>query len=401
MDFEFDDLFDQDRQEPKETEQENDNPTELAESSESEEVIQTKVPMHKKGFDDFRSLRTIGEGAYGKVYQVEDKLTNKIYAMKVLKKSHLLKKRAIGCTMTERDILTKVRHPLIIKLYCTFQTSERVGFVMEYINGGQLFYHMRKDCLFTEDLARFYAAEIILALQHLHKDHIIHRDLKPENILITSRGHICLTDFGLAKEEVQSDEGASTFCGTLEYMSPEMIQGVKYGKPADFWSVGILIYDMLYGQPPFQSKNRKKLQDMILKKKIFMPTYWQKETQSFIRALTNRDPKKRPKIDQIKNHAYFKGISWSKLSRLEIEPPFKPRIERGDLDVSNIDEYYVSKDPTFSPANPITQSQDDQFRNFTYARSFNSPTTTPLMSPLAQSSSNITTTEHQSPSLIH
>jgi len=276
-----------------------------------------------------------------------------------------------------------------------------VGFVMEYINGGQLFYHMRKDCLFTEDLARFYAAEIILALQHLHKDHIIHRDLKPENILITSRGHICLTDFGLAKEEVQSDEGASTFCGTLEYMSPEMIQGVKYGKPADFWSVGILIYDMLYGQPPFQSKNRKKLQDMILKKKIFMPTYWQKETQSFIRALTNRDPKKRPKIDQIKNHAYFKGMSWSKLSRLEIEPPFKPRIERGDLDVSNIDEYYVSKDPTFSPANPITQSQDDQFRNFTYARSFNSPTTTPLMSPLAQSSSNIITTEHQSPSLIH
>jgi len=272
---------------------------------------------------------------------------------------------------------------------------------MEYINGGQLFYHMRKECLFTEDLARFYAAEIILALEHLHKAHIIHRDLKPENILITSRGHICLTDFGLAKEEVQSDEGASTFCGTLEYMSPEMIQGVKYGKPADFWSVGILIYDMLYGQPPFQNKNRKKLQDNILKKKIFMPSYWQKETQSFIRALTNRDPKKRPKIDQIKNHAYFRGISWSKFSRLQIEPPFKPRIEKGDMDVSNIDEYYISKDPTFSPANPITQSQDDQFRNFTYGRSFNSPTNTPLMSPLVQSSSNITTTEHQSPSLIH
>jgi len=223
--------------------------------------------MHKKGFDDFRSLRTIGEGAYGKVYQVQDKVTRKIYAMKVLKKSHLLKKKAISCTMTERDILTKVRHPLIIKLYCTFQTAERVGFVMEYINGGQLFYHMRKESLFTEDLARFYAAEIIVALEHLHKSNIIHRDLKPENILITSQGHICLTDFGLAKEEVESDEGASTFCGTLEYMSPEMIKGVKYGKPADFWSVGILIYDMLWGQPPFHSKNRKKLQDQILNKK--------------------------------------------------------------------------------------------------------------------------------------
>jgi len=295
----------------------------------------------------------------------------------------------VGCTMTERDILTKIRHPLIIKLYCTFQSSDRVGFVMEYINGGQLFYHMRKESLFTEEMARFYAAEIILALEHLHKDHIIHRDLKPENILITARGHICLTDFGLAKEEVQSDEGASTFCGTLEYMAPEMIQGVKYGKPADFWSVGILIYDMLYGQPPFQNKNRKKLQDMILKRKIFMPNYWNHDTQSFIRALTNRDPKKRPKIDQIKKHSYFKSINWEKLYRLEIEPPFKPRIEKGELDVSNVDSFYISKDPTFSPANPITQSQDDQFRNFTYVRSFNSPITTPLMSPLARSSSTI------------
>jgi len=304
----------------------------------------------------------------------------------------------VGCTITERDILTKVRHPLIIKLYCTFQSSERVGFVMEYINGGQLFYHMRKESLFTEDMARFYAAELILALEHLHKAHIIHRDLKPENILITSRGHICLTDFGLAKEEVQSDEGASTFCGTLEYMSPEMIKGAKYGKPADFWSVGILIYDMLYGQPPFQSRNRKKLQDMILKRKIFMPSYWHRDTQSFLRTLTNRDPKKRPKIDLIKKHAYFKSINWEKLSHLEIDPPFKPRIEKGEFDVSNIDLVYVNKDTTFSPANPITQSQDEEFRNFTYVRSFNSPTT-PLMSPLARSSSNVSNVDHASPNI--
>lgn len=227
---------------------------------------------------------------------------------------------------------------------------------------------------------------------------ILFIDLKPENILITSRGHICLTDFGLAKEEVQSDEGASTFCGTLEYMSPEMIKGVKYGKPADFWSVAILIYDMLYGQPPFQSRNRKKLQDMILKRKIFMPSYWQRDTQSFLRTLTNRDPKKRPKIDLIKKHAYFKSINWEKLSRLEIDPPFKPRIEKGDFDVSNIDSVYVNKDPTFSPANPITQSQDEEFRNFTYVRSFNSPTT-PLMSPLARSSSNVSNVDHTSPNI--
>lgn len=365
-----------------------------------EKEIPQRVPMYKKGFEDFRSLRTIGEGAYGKVYQVEDKQTKKIYAMKVLKKAHLLKQRAIGCTITEKDILTKIRHPLIIKLYCTFQSSERVGFVMEYINGGQLFYHMRKESLFTEDMARFYAAEIILALEHLHQGHIIHRDLKPENILITARGHVCLTDFGLAKEQVQSDEGASTFCGTLEYMSPEMIKGAKYGKPADFWSVGILIYDMLYGQPPFQSSNRKKLQDMILKKKVLLPSYWQKDTHSIVKDLTNRDPKKRPKIDQIKKHAFFKSINWEKLSRLEIEPPFKPRIEKGELDTSNIDSCYVTKDPAFSPANPIPQSQDDQFRNFTFVRSFNSPTTTPLLSPLTRSTAT-GVTDQPSPVKLH
>jgi len=130
-----------------------------------------------------------------------------------------------------------------------------------------------------------------------------------------------------------------------------------------------------------------------------MPSYWHHDTITFLRAVTNRDPKKRPKIDQIKKHSFFKSINWEKLTRLEIEPPFKPRIEKGDIDVSNIDSYYVSKDPTFSPTNPITQSQNDQFRNFTYVRSFNSPTT-PLMSPLARSSANITV-DHLSPNISH
>jgi len=341
---------------------------------------QDLLSMNKRSFEDFRSLSTIGEGAYGKVYQVQDKITNKIYAMKVLKKTHLLQKKAIDCTITEKDILKKIQHPLIIKLYCTFQTMERVGFVMEYINGGQLFYHMRRLSNFNEDVTRFYAAELVLALEHLHSHHIIHRDLKPENILITSEGHLCLTDFGLAKTEVTHDEGASTFCGTIEYMPPKMIQGDKYGKPADFWSVGILIYDMLFGQPPFRNNNRKKLQEMILHKKICMPSYWKKDTHSIIRDLTMRDPKKRPKIDQIKKHPFFKTINWDKLLQFEIEPPFKPRVENGVTDTSNIDPFYTSKDPTLSPARAIPQSQDDKFLNFTYVRSM-TPTspTNPLL----------------------
>uniref|UniRef100_A0A6B2L7Y0 Protein kinase domain-containing protein n=1 Tax=Arcella intermedia TaxID=1963864 RepID=A0A6B2L7Y0_9EUKA len=326
--------------------------------------------MEKKSFEDFNVLKTIGEGTYGKVYQVEDKNTKRIYAMKVLKKSHLLKKRAITCTITEKDILKQVRHPLIIKLYSTFQTTERVGFVMEYINGGQLFYHMRKVCNFDEDTTRFYSAEIITALEYLHSQHIIHRDLKPENILVNAQGHIVLTDFGLAKVDVTSDEGASTFCGTMEYMPPEMIKGEKYGKPADFWSVGILIYDMLYGQPPFRNNNRKKLQEMILTKKIMFPSYWARDTHSIIKELTMRDPKQRPKIEQIKKHPFFKKINWNKINKLETEAPFKPHIEKGLMDTSNIDPYYTDRATALSPAGPIPQSQEDKFLNFTYVRSF-------------------------------
>jgi len=370
MDFEFDDLFND------ETKEKNQNETDELKNekyhSDSEDDEKNDV-MQKKSFDDFKMLKTIGEGAYGRVYQVQDKQTNRIYAMKVLKKAHLLKKKAITCTITEKDILRKIRHPLIVKLYCTFQTSERVGFVMEYVNGGQLFYHMRKESNFDEETTCFYAAEIIVALEHLHSHDIIHRDLKPENILITAQGHLVLTDFGLAKEEVTNDEGASTFCGTMEYMPPEMIQGLKYGKPADFWSVGILIYDMLFGQPPFRNNNKKKLQDMILSKKITMPSFWRKETHSIIRDLTLRDPKKRLKIDQIKKHPFFKGIAWDKFDRLETDPPFKPHVEKGLLDTSNIDPYYINKGTTMSPANALTQSQDEKFLNFTYVRSLSPP----------------------------
>jgi len=296
--------------------------------------------------------------------------------MKVLKKHHLLKTNSISYTIAERDILKKMRHPFIVQLHHTFQTPERVGFVMEFVSGGQLFYHLRKEGILSEKTAKFYCAELILALEYLHSNNVIHRDLKPENILISSGGHVILTDFGLAKDQVESDEaGASTFCGTIEYMAPEMIKGEHYGKSADFWSTGILLYDMLSGNPPFRNKNKKKLQDEVCNKKIAMPSYWHKDTHSIIKGLTTKKHSERLRISDIKIHPFFKSINWQQLLNRKIAPPFVPSIPRGDLDVSNFDEMYTNKPATstWSVGPTLSTSQEDQFKGFSFSRSFTPP----------------------------
>lgn len=174
------------------------------------------------------------------------KSNGRIYAMKVLKKGHLHKKKAIENTIVERDIMATIRHPFIIKMHYAFQTSANVGFVMDLVNGGQLFYHLVNSGLFDMKTSQFYLGELVLALEHLHKHGIIHRDLKPENILLDNEGHLVLTDFGMAKDNVKDSE-TSSFCGTLEYMPPEMIKGEHCGFAADWWSVGILLYEMMVG----------------------------------------------------------------------------------------------------------------------------------------------------------
>jgi len=347
--------------------------------NEQDDSEDSAYPTKKsKTINDFTILKHIGEGAYGKVYQVKCNETGRVYAMKVLKKHHLLKTRSVGYTLTERDILKKMRHPFIIRLYYTFQTQERVSFVMEYVSGGQLFYHLRREAILSEATARFYCAELVLALEHLHTNYVIHRDLKPENILISSFGHVVLTDFGLAKESVEADDGASTFCGTMEYMAPEMIRGGKYGKSADFWSVGILLYDMLSGKPPFQNKNKKKQQDDICNKKITMPSYWQATTHSLIKGLTMKDPSKRLKVAEIKAHPFFKSINWQQLLDKKITPPFVPATPAGEFDVSNFDETYINKPVTWSTGPTLSNSQDEMFKGFSFSRSFTPPPDTPL-----------------------
>eukprot|EP01130_Rhizamoeba_saxonica_P017306 TRINITY_DN8344_c0_g1_i1.p1 TRINITY_DN8344_c0_g1~~TRINITY_DN8344_c0_g1_i1.p1 ORF type:complete len:387 (-),score=67.43 TRINITY_DN8344_c0_g1_i1:36-1196(-) len=327
--------------------------------------------LRKKGFDDFENLVCIGEGGYGKVYQVREITTGKIFAMKVLKKGHLCKTKSIQNTIVERDIMLKIRHPFIIDLYYAFQSQERVAFIMNYINGGQLFFHLRKEAMLTQETARFYIAELILALEHLHQQGIMHRDLKPENVLIDHAGHLVLTDFGLAKSDMYDDEGRTrTFCGTLEYMPPEMIKNDPYGKAADFWSVGILLYEMVTGDLPFTSRNRKKLSQQIISKKISLPSYLTFDTHSIIKGLTHKNPNIRLKVDQIKAHAFFNGINWEQLEAKEMLPPFVPNTHNGKLDVSNFDEEYTNQPIAFSPCDPFSASQEDLFKNFSFCASY-------------------------------
>lgn len=343
------------------------------EATTEDEAIEIDPKKSKVGLEDFELLKLVGEGGYGKVYQVQQKTSGTIYAMKVLRKNFLISTNNVEYTKTERDVLRMVRHPFIVSLHYAFQTEGKLYLLMDYMNGGQLFYHLRNEAMFEEDQIRIYAAEIVLAIEHLHKLGIIHRDLKPENILLDGDGHVAITDFGLAKEIRNDDERTHTFCGTLEYMSPEMIRGGGYTKSTDWWSVGVLLFDMLTGKPPFTSKNEGVLQKLILAGKFKLPSYTSPEACSLIKGLMQTDPEKRFGVKEIKSHPFFKKLNWKKVLNKEVPPPFRPKIERGKLDTSNFDSRYTNQKPVDSPASPpmLTKSMENLFAGFTYVRSPN------------------------------
>eukprot|EP01116_Phalansterium_solitarium_P015663 TRINITY_DN3480_c0_g1_i1.p1 TRINITY_DN3480_c0_g1~~TRINITY_DN3480_c0_g1_i1.p1 ORF type:complete len:515 (-),score=169.84 TRINITY_DN3480_c0_g1_i1:617-2161(-) len=332
--------------------------------------------------DDFEVLKLIGKGAYGKVYQVCRKGTHDVYAMKVLRKDFLVRTDNVEGTKTEKDVLRKVRHPFIVSLHYSFQCEGRVYMVMDLKNGGQLFFHLREEAMLSEQYVKFYAAEVVLAIEHLHELDIIHRDLKPENILLDSAGHIGVTDFGLAKECMTDSARTKTFCGTLTYMAPEMVRGALYGKAADWWSVGILIYDLLTGDPPFYHKSEPELFKKILNDKIKLPQYLTGEACSIIKGFLNRDDKERlgaKGTQAIKSHPFFKGINWKKLAAREVPPPFKPKVT-GPLDVSNFDADYTSQILCTSPTTFVTPEHQKLFQGFSFTRSDDA---LPIMASLA------------------
>ncbi|PAN15459.1 hypothetical protein PAHAL_2G489600 [Panicum hallii] len=322
------------------------------------------------GLDDFEILKLVGQGAFGKVFQVRKKNTSEIYAMKVMRKDKILENNHAEYMKAEREILTKVDHSFIVQLRYSFQTKYRLYLVLDFVNGGHLFFQLYKQGLFREELARIYTAEIVSAVAHLHANGIMHRDLKPENILLDADGHAMLTDFGLAKEFCENTR-SNSMCGTLEYMAPEIILGRGHDKAADWWSVGILLFEMLTGKPPFVG-NRDKVQQKIVKEKLKLPSFLSSEAHSLLKGLLHKEPNKRlgsgPRgSDEIKNHKWFKPINWRKLEARQIQPSFRPNVA-GLTCIANFDECWTKTPVLDSPVATPAGGGHNNFAGFTYVR---------------------------------
>lgn len=294
----------------------------------------TKTLFTKKekqlSVEDFELLKVLGKGAHGKVLLCQKKSGNdRFLAMKILKKQHIIEAKQLEHTKAEKLILSHVNHPFLITLHYAFQTDQKIYFVMEFMKGGELFQHLKKQKQFSEDQAKHIAACLVLAIGHLHNKDYIYRDLKPENILMDHRGYCKLTDFGLAKL-LTVDELANTFCGTPEYLSPEVILDKGCNRPADWWSLGVVVYEMIFGIPPFYSTNVQKMyKNIILNSLKFKKhTKVSDECKDFLTGLLMKKPKNRlgSAADslEIMNHPWFKSIDWSKLLDKKIEMPYKP-----------------------------------------------------------------------------
>jgi len=318
--------------------------------------------------DDFELLTVIGKGSFGKVMQVRKKDDGKIYAMKVLRKDTIIARKQVNHTKSEKNILMKIQHAFIVNLNYAFQTKDKLYMILDYINGGELFYHLKKEGRFAENRVKLYAAEIASALDHLHNLDIVYRDLKPENILLDSEGHICITDFGLSKQ-IETSEGTHTFCGTPEYLAPEVLKGQGHGTAVDWWSLGTLLFEMLTGLPPFYAQNVNVMYTKILSGELRFPSYISDNAKSLLEGLLTRDPEKRLGANggkEVKEHVWFSDIDWDKLVRKEIDPPFKPKVKSAD-DTSQIDPTFTRERPVDSvPDQSVLSDSVGNFEGFTY-----------------------------------
>ncbi|TFK55891.1 kinase-like protein [Heliocybe sulcata] len=299
---------------------------------------------------DFEFLKLIGRGTFGKVFQVRKKDTKRIYAMKVLSKKEIIAKKEVAHTIGERKILQRsLECPFLVGLKFSFQTDSDLYLVTDFKSGGELFWHLQKETRFTEERARFYVAELTLALEHLHKYDIVYRDLKPENILLDATGHVALCDFGLSKPDLRSDELTTTFCGTTEYLAPEVLLDEHgYSKLVDFWSLGVLLFEMCCGWSPFYAEDTQVMYKNICFGKIKFPRgVIGDEGKLFVKGLLNRNPKHRLGAQrdaaELKEHPFFASIDWAALARKQVTPPFKPVVE-SDESTANFDPEFTTAD---------------------------------------------------------
>ncbi|KAK6482557.1 protein kinase C theta type-like [Huso huso] len=325
--------------------------------------------MHKYTIDDFTLHKMLGKGSFGKVFLAELKSKNQFFAVKALKKDVVLMDDDVECTMVEKRVLSLAwEHPFLTHLHCTFQTKENLFFVMEYLNGGDLMFHIQNCHKFEIPRARFYAAEIVCGLQFLHSKGIVYRDLKLDNVLLDKDGHIKIADFGMCKENMYEEARTCTFCGTPDYIAPEILLGQKYGSSVDWWSFGVLLYEMLIGQSPFHGNDEEELFQSIRTDDPFYPRWLPKDAREILIKLFVREPEQRLGVKgSIRQHAFFREINWQALENREIEPLFKPRVRSPD-DCSNFDTEFLNEKPKLSCADRTLINSVDQtmFSNFSF-----------------------------------
>ncbi|KAF1842470.1 Pkinase-domain-containing protein [Cucurbitaria berberidis CBS 394.84] len=309
-----------------------------------------KVEKRHYGPEDFEILKLIGKGTFGQVFQVRKRDTRRIYAMKVLSKKVIVQKKEVAHTLGERNILVRTAmadSAFIVGLKFSFQTPSDLYLVTDYMSGGELFWHLQREGRFQEARAKFYIAELILALQHLHDHNIVYRDLKPENILLDANGHIALCDFGLSKANLTENATTNTFCGTTEYLAPEVLLDEHgYTKMVDFWSLGVLVFEMCCGWSPFYAEDTQQMYKNIAFGKVRFPRdALSTEGRNFVKGLLNRNPKHRlgatRDAEELKAHPFFSDVDWEALAKKNVVPPFKPKL-KGELDVSNFDPEFTN-----------------------------------------------------------
>ncbi|EGR29368.1 protein kinase domain protein [Ichthyophthirius multifiliis] len=331
-----------------------------------------EVEEKKKTIDDFVTKVVLGKGTYAKVVLVKKKDNNKYYAMKMIKKEKLQKQRQIDNVLIERNVLEGMNHPFIIKLYYSFQTQYKFYFILEYCPGGELFSLLKKCQVFTEDQTRFYIAQIIVALEYLHSNDIIYRDLKPENVMIDVEGYIRITDFGLSKNKLEGDKLAYSICGTPEYMAPELLRQEGYAKPADWWTLGALVYECLTGTPPFYLQNQAQMFQQILSAQLQFPSYLSNNCINFIDGLLQKNPQQRLGYNgahEVKQHPWLMNINWDILLSKQYRPPFIPVIDQ-DFGLSYFDDQFKNM-PVDSWTNSIKDGPGRNVEGFTYINNEN------------------------------
>ncbi|XP_068897768.1 putative protein kinase C delta type homolog isoform X3 [Tenebrio molitor] len=334
----------------------------------------TTIPRFRKyNVEDFNFLKVLGKGSFGKVLLAELKNTEYYYAIKCLKKDVVLEDDDVECTLIERKVLAlATKHPYLCHLLCTFQTESHLFFVMEYLNGGDLMFHIQQSGRFDEPRARFYGAEIVSGLKFLHHKGIVYRDLKLDNILLDFDGHVRIADFGMCKLQIFLDRMADTFCGTPDYMAPEIIKGQHYNQCVDWWSFGVLLYEMLIGQSPFSGCDEDELFWSICNEKPVIPRFLTAEASAVLLLFLEKDANKRlgnrfcPSGD-IQDQPFFKPILWDRLETRLLEPPFKPKLQH-PLDTQYFDRTFTTEKAKLTPIEQnILQSMDQtQFQGFSY-----------------------------------